>query len=782
MKPLPYQAGHKFLRLTTLASLAMISVWLASEQAQAADASAANAQPVRLATGGPIQLTIGAANVPVAAPESGGRTPNCTSAGAEPQEVTLPVGKSRMVQLPEPVRSRTLGNPGVVQAMLVSPQVLYLLGLDVGSTNMIVQGRSGRCTIIDVTVGADPGVLQSAVHQLLPDARNVRVAAAADSLALSGNVPDATTAQQVMDIANAFVMRQTRGPLQAPQQQLGGAPAQGAGAYAGGMGGGMMPTALTAGGSSTGLPNRSTRIINMMTVDAPQQVMLEVKVAEVSKTLVDQLSLNAAFMGKFGSFGLIANFLTQGTGTIGSFTTIPPTSKTFTAVGVSPEHSDGIVKILAEPNLMAISGQEASFLAGGKVFIPVPQSSIGGTTTITLQEETFGVALRFTPTVLANGRINLRVAPEVSELSPTGVAVTAPNTSNSAILPLITTRRASTTLQVMDGQSFAIGGLIKNNVTGSLSAIPGLGDVPVLGALMRSTSFQQDQTELLFVVTPRLVKPLPANYPLPTDTFGPVNRAEVYMNGNMEGHPRTMPVNAPVNAPAMTPAPAPTAVPAPVSMTTPAAVATPALAAPAAPAAPATAPAPAKATPVAPVAALKPAAPVVADVPAPVAAAAPAPVAAPVTAPKPAAPVAAEASVTAVAPAPTASQPALPAVSAAPTPARPEAAPVAPPQPEPVMSEAARTAMREPEPATMPAPAEPVIADRMAMPADRPPGPAAQPEPAPFVQPLLPEPTLSSQAAMPDPAVPSAVPESAPASISLDAVAAAPTPDADATH
>ncbi|WP_454056122.1 type II and III secretion system protein family protein [Cupriavidus sp. Marseille-Q8015] len=565
---------RRVLRTTTLASLAFASVWLASEQVQATEAAAAGvAQPTRIAANGPIQLTIGAAAVPLhSADTAASRGPNCAGAAAEPEQVTVPVGKSRMLTLPEPARTRTLGNPSVVQAMLVSPQTLYLLGLDVGTTNMIVQGKSGRCTVIDVTVGADPAGLQAALHSLIPDASRVRVSAAADSLVLSGNVPDATVAQMAMDIANAFVMRQTRSPLQAPAQAIGQpAPANGSAMP---MGGTMMPVSMNAGLANSGMPVRNPRVINMMTVDAPQQVMLEVKVAEVSKTLIDQLGAAANLNGAFGSwsFGLLANFLSGGAAAL---TGVKNNNLPF-AFQIDAQKGDSLVKILAEPNLMAISGQEASFLAGGKVFIPVPQSSFGGVTTIVLQEETFGVGLRFTPTVLANGRINLKVAPEVSELSPTGVALTAPNLSGSTILPLINTRRASTTLQVMDGQSFAIGGLIKSNVTGSLKALPGAGELPILGNLFRSTNFQQDRSELLFVVTPRLVKPLPPNYPMPTDSFGPSTPGEVYLNGNMEGHPRrdamapALPAPQPAHAPAMPTVPtAPGAPLAPTTQVTP---------------------------------------------------------------------------------------------------------------------------------------------------------------------------------------------------------------------
>ncbi|MDC6293669.1 type II and III secretion system protein family protein [Ralstonia pseudosolanacearum] len=605
------------LRATALAAAALSGLWLGTAHAQAGVESAivtsnmaAPTKPLRMAANGPIQLTIGSARADTAR-ENTVKGPNCTGPMRDHSEVTVPVGKSTMVQLTEPVRSRTVGNPNIVQAMLVSPQTLYLLGQDVGTTNMIVQGRSGSCSVIDVSVGADPGGLQATLHALMPEASRVRVSAAADSLVLGGTVSDSVQAQKIIDIANAFVMRETRGPAQSGQ--------------AGTMGMQGM-TAMSTGNAATassgsGEAVRNPRIINMMSVEAPQQVMLEVKVAEVSKTLINQMGAALNLNGSFGSwtFGALANFLS---GAPDIFSADKANKLPF-QLRVDAQKGDGLVKVLAEPNLMAISGQEASFLAGGKVYIPVPQSFGTGTTTILLQEETFGVGLRFTPTVLENGRINLKVAPEVSELSPTGVAVTAPNVSGTSILPLITTRRASTTLQVHDGQSFAIGGLIKSNVTGSLKAIPGVGELPVIGALARSTSFQQDQTELLFVVTPHLVKPLPANYPMPTDSFGPVNQGEVYLNGNMEGHPASRPAPAPtqgsfVPEPATPPAAAPvvkTVVTVPAAAVGAASAAS-AIAAPAKPASD-PAPAPAPAAPKAPSAGIAPKDTAIAAAPAP---------------------------------------------------------------------------------------------------------------------------------------------------------------------
>src|SRR4029450_41070 len=168
-----------------------------------------------------------------------------------------------------------------------------------------------------------------------------------------------------------------------------------------------------------------------------------------------------------------------------------------------------------------------------------------GTVAITLQEEDFGIGLKFTPTVLEGGRINLRVTPEVSELSPTGVAFQAQASTSiiggsaTQIVPLINTRRASTTVQLFDGQTFAIGGLIKHNVNTDIKAFPVLGEIPILGALFRSTGFQTDQTELIFVITPRLARPMAPDYTLPTDNYIEPSRLELFLGGKMEGDPNS---------------------------------------------------------------------------------------------------------------------------------------------------------------------------------------------------------------------------------------------------
>ena len=569
----PRSEAKRHIGPITLVALACLTLCTAQVDAQSTGADAA--KPLTLAANG-VNLTIGVNHSAATAAEAAqSKGPSCTGEVRAHSTVNVAVGKSTMVALPEAARTRTVGNPDIVQAMLVSPQTLYLLGTDVGATNMIVQGRSGSCSVIDVVVGVDPGGLQSTLAALMPEEHDIRISAAADSLVLSGSVADATKVQRVVELANAFVQRSTRPVVQAVPG------AAGAGATPG------------ASGSGAQAADKNLRIINMLSVAAPQQVMLEVKVAEVSKTLIDELGAEANINGSFGSwsFGLLANFLSGGAGQAAAV----KSNKLPFGLAIDAQKSDQLVKVLAEPNLMAISGQQASFLAGGKVFLPVAQTA-SGLTTITLQEEDFGVGLTFTPTVLEGGRINLTVAPEVSELSPTGATVTSPTGNTTSVLPLITTRRASTTLQVMDGQSFAIGGLIKNNITGTINALPGAGEVPVLGALFRSTNFQQDRTELVFVVTPRLVKPLPANYTLPTDRFGDVSEAGVLLTGNMEGKaPHATPAagaqqsalpassgagsNAAVTSPAVPLAPAvpsaPPAVTTPVAVTTPIATALP---------------------------------------------------------------------------------------------------------------------------------------------------------------------------------------------------------------
>ena len=436
--------------------------------------------------------------------------PRCGGEAATPGNLQLQVGKSSMLRLPEAVLTRSVGNPAVLQAMLVAPDTLYVVGVDVGSTNMIIQGKSGVCSVVNVSVSMDPAGLQVTLAALMPEEQAIRVTAVADTLVLSGTVQDAGAVLRAVELAHAYVRRATS-PLALPK------PADGA----------AMPAAAMASAGGTGGAN--SRVINMLDVSAPQQVMLAVQIAEVSKSLLERLEVGATLRFASGSWAttLLSNFLS---GTANGLLDVRK-SNGRQQLTIEAQKQDGLVRILAEPTVMAISGQEGSFLAGGKIFIPVGQDN----NKITLEEREYGVGLRFTPTVLSGGRINLKVAPEVSELSREGVGISAAGVSGRSILPVITTRRASTTVQLYDGQSYAIGGLIKNNQVSNITGVPWLSEVPILGALFRSTDFQHDRTELLFVITAHLVKPLPADAVLPTAQLAPPSRTVLMLGGKMEG-------------------------------------------------------------------------------------------------------------------------------------------------------------------------------------------------------------------------------------------------------
>lgn len=437
-----------------------------------------------------------------------------TSTVAPP--VTLSEGKSTVMRIPFPAARLSVGNAKIADVILLNPNEVYLLGKAVGTTNLILWNKANDATIIDITVSLDTTALHSRFEHLLAGEKGVTISAAAGSLVLSGEVSDVVKLDQMLALANAYVATN----------------------------GGVIGEASAGGAESGG----SIKVINMMSVAAPQQVMLEVKVAEISKTLVDQLGVSIGASRTNGSwtYSFLSNLLSNNPSLLDAFN-----SGTGNFVTLDAQKRNGLIKVLAEPTIMAISGQEASFLAGGKIFIPVAQTNNNGYPIITLSEKEFGIAVKFTPTVLEGGRINLKVAPEVSDLNKEGVGITATGISGTAILPSFTTRRATTTVQLFDGQSFAIGGLIKNNVITNVKAFPLLGEIPVLGALFRSSDFQTDRSELVFIITPHLVKPLPPDYKLPTDNYKEPTRSEFFLGGKLEGKPTP----APLQTGAATPTP-----------------------------------------------------------------------------------------------------------------------------------------------------------------------------------------------------------------------------------
>ena len=424
----------------------------------------------------------------------------------------LTAGKSMLLQLSENAERLSVGNPDVADVVLINPREIYLLGKKSGHTNLLVWTAQGSTTLRDISVGADIDSLHAKLREYVPSAENLRVDSVADTLVLSGRVSDGMKVQRLMALTEAF--------------------------------------------------NGNKKVINLLRVHGTQQVMLEVKVAEVSKTLLDELGVDMNLTRTIGntSVNLLSQLLSAG-----STALTAARANGLSTITLTAEMKKGLVKVLAEPTITAVSGQEGSFLAGGKIYIPVPQTNANGGTTITLEEKEFGVGLRFLPTVLEDGLINLRVTPEVSELSQVGTTIKGLG-GQSSLLPSITTRRASTTVQLRDGESFAIGGLVKSNVTQTIKAFPILGELPILGALFRSTAFQTDKSELLFVVTPRLARVLPPDYALPTDSYIPPTRSEYFWNGQLEGKPPAfmpsptsppMPETLPQTTPETRPEPAP---------------------------------------------------------------------------------------------------------------------------------------------------------------------------------------------------------------------------------
>lgn len=503
--------NHPLHSLPAFLSLALAGM-LGATPAHAQAAAPAPAPAPAPAAGKGVSVSKGASTAKVVTPSFTAADVSSGPSSVGPS-MNLTIGKSTLMRMPSAVSRISLGNPNVADVTLISPTELYLLGKTYGSTNLIVWRKGGGPTAIDVNVNIDHSRMEDKIRELLPAETGIRVRPAADSVILTGMVTSAVKARAAEDIANAFV-RDVNKSLVLPMA-------------AGDAKGGPAAPMQAGGGGAAAANAAGSKVVNLLQIAEAQQVMLEVTVAEVSKTLMDKLGTSFQATRRNGSwlFGIGTNLLSGGAGLLSAL------KNNGNGLNLDAEKNDGLIKILAEPNLVAISGQEASFLAGGKIFIPVAREKDG---TISLEEKEFGVGVKFTPTVLEGGRIHLKVAPEVSELSQTGSPFTTFR-GETVILPSFTTRRAQTSVQLMDGQSLAIAGLIKNNVKQAVDRIPGLGEVPVMGALFKSSEFQGDRTELMFIITPRLIKPLDANYILPTDGFTPPSRNEFYFGNKLEG-------------------------------------------------------------------------------------------------------------------------------------------------------------------------------------------------------------------------------------------------------
>lgn len=408
-----------------------------------------------------------------------------------------------VLALPGPVKRVAVGNPLVADFRLIEPNELYVLGKSLGTTNLLLWPQGALPYSVALTVYLDHAPLAESLRQALPQEKHIELAMASNSVVLSGTVANTLSSEAALSLAEAFMRP-----------------------------GGALPTAAASNG----------RVINLLRVRDQQQVMLDVRIAEVSKSVLDKLGLSLqAGGGGDVRWNILSNFLGGGNGAASLL------FRGGTSLNLEAEKQDGLVRILAEPTIVALSGQEGSFLVGGKVFIPVTQATGAAGSAVTLQEREYGVGLKFVPTVLDGGRIGLKVATEVSEISKESLAVR--NGSGSSALPAFTTRRVATAVQLQDGQSLVIGGLVRNNGTTTRNAFPWLADLPVLGVLFRSTQFTSDLTELVVVVRASLVKAADQPPGLPTDQVLLPSRDKVFGQDRLQGPAPDRSRDAPQAAP-----------------------------------------------------------------------------------------------------------------------------------------------------------------------------------------------------------------------------------------
>ena len=467
--------------------------------------------------------------------------------------LSVPLYKSRVVSLDAPAKRISVGNAEIADILILRSTQLYVLGKDLGTTNVLLWDSSDRLIgTVSVEVTHDLQALKAKLHSLLPN-EAISVYSAQRNIVLSGRVSNVGNMNAAIRVAEGYFKKSS------------GSAASGRDA--------TQFAAKNISDDSVG------EVINMLSVGGAQQVMLEVKVAEIARTELKSLDVrfNTIIRGSerwnFGGVNGGASFpdavIRQVTvlpdGSIDRFTGRIPiffedapfgpvideflpnpmsiTDKGFFAslltenalfnLAFDAAKEKGLAKILAEPTLTTQTGQQAEFLSGGEFPIPVP----AGNDKVTIEFKEFGVGVKFLPLVLDAGRINLKLNITVSELiEANSLAVTSDGVSQTFVVPRLTKRSAQSTVELADGQTIGIAGLINENLRETVTKFPGLGDIPGLGALFRSQSFQKGETELLILVTPHLVKPmLPGEIRLPTDKFQEPSDLEFFLNGQLEG-------------------------------------------------------------------------------------------------------------------------------------------------------------------------------------------------------------------------------------------------------
>jgi pilus assembly protein CpaC len=399
--------------------------------------------------------------------------------------VEIPLNKSQVVTSDRVIDKALVGNAEIADILPLTDRSVYVLGKSMGTTSLTLYDRGGRViAVMDIAVGPDIQAYQDQVSRLIPGS-DIKAHISGSSMVLTGLATDAGMIDRSVQLAKTFA---------------------------------------------------GDNVVNLIGMGGSQQVMLEVRFAEVRRNIGENVGVrgfakDGSFQGVFGGGSTLSPNPIDGAGLLGlgSASGFGIISDSFNVLGIDIDaylnalESKGFAKTLAEPTLVALSGEKASFLAGGEFPIPVVQGGnagggnagggAGGGSAITVEFKPFGVSLGFTPTVLGDRTINLKVEPEVSSIDAASSIQL-----NGISIPGLQTRRASTTLELRDGESFAIAGLLQQDFQTTINQVPLLGSIPILGALFRSTEFKKGETELLIVVTPRLVAPIkPSQVKLPTD-------------------------------------------------------------------------------------------------------------------------------------------------------------------------------------------------------------------------------------------------------------------------
>jgi pilus assembly protein CpaC len=414
------------------------------------------------------------------------------------ERLRLSLDKAVIVELPVDARDALISNPRIADAIVRTPRRIYILGLAVGQANAFFFDAAGQQILnLEISVERDFAALQAMYARVLPDAR-ITVSPLNDNIVLTGFVDTPSEAAQAREIAARFV-------------------------------------------------DDPKRVLSMLDVKSSEQVLLKVRVAEMQRTLAKQLGvdLDSAFsigdvtatLKTANPFSLLGRALSEDSA--GTFARTDGDGDTFSGTIKALERS-GLMKTLAEPNLTAISGESAKFLAGGEFPVPVKTDEAGN---VSLEFKPFGVGLGFTPVVISGGRISLKISTEVSELTSensfvaSGRSFLDPTTGNVVTIPGLAVpglrvRRAETAVELPSGGSLVMAGLLQDTIRQNIDGVPGMKDLPILGALFRSRDFQKQETELVVLVSPYLVKPTAAQkLALPTDGYAPPSDLDTILLG-----------------------------------------------------------------------------------------------------------------------------------------------------------------------------------------------------------------------------------------------------------